>query len=241
MNDADFYRLHLDAYTPATIPMARLAAYMAALADLLGEVKSVHFQGMEPGSTQLVCSVEREAAYGVALRIVDAPSADAKTPEGRAYRAIKHLLLEDSAEARLSRNAQNILYFPRVIPQESPSLGPFWQSISHAGVLMGIGGRDATAHAVLQNMEGTHWRFSVDRALAKRLVGYLYGQPIRLIGEGRRFRDEEGVWQERDLRATHFEVLNDAGWLESIRVLREAVGEWPKDAMETLLALREDD
>ncbi|MBK7542314.1 MAG: hypothetical protein IPI57_11140 [Candidatus Competibacteraceae bacterium] len=55
----------------------------------------------------------------------------------------------------------------------------------------------ATAHAMLLNAEGTYWSFIVDRALARRLSGCLYGAPIRLIGEGTRERDERGDWSEK--------------------------------------------
>lgn len=242
MKDADYYTLQIEAYTPETIPMARLVKYLGALATLFGEEKSVHFQGMTSGSTQLACVVEREAAYAVAVRIEEAPSASAKTSVGRAYRNIRHLLLEDSAGARLSRNAQNILIFPRVDRNEAGTITLYRQKIARVGTLVGIGGRDATAHATLQNTEGTHWSFAVDRTLAKRLSAYLYSSPLRLIGEGKRTRDEHGEWREEDLKATHFEVLEGRmGWPEMVKALRESTIGWPEDTMETLTALREDD
>ena len=37
------YRLKIDAYTPETMPMGRLAEYMADLAVILGERAAVHF------------------------------------------------------------------------------------------------------------------------------------------------------------------------------------------------------
>jgi len=60
-----------------------------------------------------------------------------------------------------------------------------------------------------------------------------------MIGRGKRRRDEDGVWQEESLEATHFEVLVDVGWPETLQTLREAVGAWPEDTMETLMALRD--
>ena len=208
---------------------------------MLGEEKSVHFQAVEPGSTRLACEVEHEATYKVYKRVARAPSADARTPEGRAYRHIEHLLREDSAGARLNRNKENVIDFPRSQRQESSAIKLTQQKISHVGTLVGIGGRDATAHAMLLNAEGTHWSFIVDRALARRLSGYLYGAPIRLIGEGTRERDERGDWSEKDLKATHFEVLKDVGWNEAIRSVRDLGGGWSEDAMETVAFLREDD
>ncbi len=242
MTDYDeTYSLKIEAYTPGTIPMVRFAAYVAVLAGLLGESKSVHFQALSTGSTQIACTVEREAAYKVALRIAGVESASQKAPEGRAYRDMKRLLLEDSAGACLRRNGENILIFPAIRMQDNPLIDPFWENIAHVGVLMSVGGRDETAHAVIQNIEGTHWSFAVDHNLAMRLSGYLYGTPIRLIGKGKRSRDETGLWKEENLVATHFEVLENAGWKKSIDALRALPDMWPEDTMEALVALRDED
>ena len=55
------YRFTIGAYSPDTIPMARLSEYMGDLASLLGEKGAVHFEGTEEGSTVLKASVETEA------------------------------------------------------------------------------------------------------------------------------------------------------------------------------------
>jgi hypothetical protein len=52
------YRLRIDAFTPETLPMSRLAEYMADLATLLGEQERVHFARLENGSTALVHTIE---------------------------------------------------------------------------------------------------------------------------------------------------------------------------------------
>jgi hypothetical protein len=56
------YQLRIAAYTPATIPMARLAQYMADLAIMFCERDSVHFRGLTKGRTILNARVDREAA-----------------------------------------------------------------------------------------------------------------------------------------------------------------------------------
>jgi hypothetical protein len=67
--DQPEYRFKIDAYTPETFPMARLAAYMGDLAVLLGEQEHVHFVRLEPGSTVLVQRIDRESAPRVRDRI----------------------------------------------------------------------------------------------------------------------------------------------------------------------------
>ena len=56
------YRFRIaDSYTPASLPMERLAEYMAALARLLGEPAHVHFDGVRAGSAVLAMSVDEPA------------------------------------------------------------------------------------------------------------------------------------------------------------------------------------
>src|SRR5688572_23241874 len=63
------YTFHIDAYSPETIPMARLALYMQQLAALLGHESAVHFVALEPGSTRLVSRIDREDLPKVASRL----------------------------------------------------------------------------------------------------------------------------------------------------------------------------
>ena len=49
----------IDAYSPETLPMSRLAEYMAQLATLLGEKSHVHFVELAAGSAKLVHAVGR--------------------------------------------------------------------------------------------------------------------------------------------------------------------------------------
>ena len=51
MSGDDTYELHIDAFTPASIPMSRLAEYMADFAVLLGHQEHVHFDKLKPGGS----------------------------------------------------------------------------------------------------------------------------------------------------------------------------------------------
>jgi hypothetical protein len=48
-----------ESFTPQTLPMERLAEYIAGLAKLLGEQPNVHFRSIEAGSTVLVATMRR--------------------------------------------------------------------------------------------------------------------------------------------------------------------------------------
>ena len=68
MNDDKRLIFYIDAYSPETIPMAKLAEYMSDLAALLGRENAVHFAGLEKGSTKLAVRVEFEDVPKVTMR-----------------------------------------------------------------------------------------------------------------------------------------------------------------------------
>ena len=76
MTDHREYKFRIEAYTPDTLPMERLAEYMADLAKVLGEPASVHFVRLDPGSTVLVQKVDEEAEPKVRQRVQKVHSGD---------------------------------------------------------------------------------------------------------------------------------------------------------------------
>ena len=63
------FRFRIDAFTPDTLPMERLAEYMTDLARMLGEPASVHFVRLDPGSTVLIQRIDEEAEPKVRHRV----------------------------------------------------------------------------------------------------------------------------------------------------------------------------
>ena len=63
------FRFKIDAYSPETMPMARLAECLAQLAIILGELNAVHLVRLEGGSTIVVHKIEREAVPKVVDRV----------------------------------------------------------------------------------------------------------------------------------------------------------------------------
>lgn len=232
MIDEDIYTFHIDAYSPETIPMSRLAEYMLALAEIFGEKGCVHFQGLKSGSTQILSRVQREAVPKVRENLMRAPTGK-----------LNDMLRNDNAEARLLRSDSNVLDFPgRRLPRPA-KMGPFTQAIEKEGVLVRIGGKDKSAHAIIEDSQGNTWSFEVTRELARDLAGLLYDRPIRLVGTGRWFRDEEGNWQHRDLKAADFQILNAdslANVVGRIRQLPADAWDLGDDPIGHLRALRDD-
>lgn len=246
MTEHEEYTLRIDAYSPETMPMARLAEYMTTLANLLGQPERVHFVGVKPGSTCIVHKIEREAAPKVRERLGAVAANDAPDDARKAFKELNKMLRSDNAVADLNRSdgSAKILRFPgreEVVPDE---IGPFSQPTELDGTLVRIGGKDATAHAMILTNDGATPTCEVSREMARSLAQYLFGQPIRVRGIGRWFRDSEGQWQLKQLRADAFELLNDRGLSDTVVSLRAIGGnKWKEmdDPLADLRAQREDD
>ena len=69
MSEKREYRLKINAYSPETMPMRRLAEYLADMAMLLGEESHVHLVAIESSSTCPVVLVDWEAEPKVIERV----------------------------------------------------------------------------------------------------------------------------------------------------------------------------
>lgn len=103
------YRFWIDAYSPESIPMARLAAYMHKLATLLGQEDRVHFARLEPGSTSVVHRIEREAVPKIRQRVALVATGDGPDDAKKAYRELNDMLRNDNAIGELRSTTDNIL------------------------------------------------------------------------------------------------------------------------------------
>lgn len=239
----DLYIFHIGAYSPKTIPLARLAEYMTQVALLMGEPNSVHFQSLKKGSTQVITRVQREAAPKVRENVNQAQWPDGGRKEARAaFNHMNEMLRADNAEGKLQRAGAVVLVFPGRSIVRPQKMGPFNQPIEKDGVLVRIGGKDASAHATIEDSDGRTWSFEVSRDLAMGLAHYLFGQPVRLIGQARVFRDERGLWEYPNLKATEFRVLDASHLAEAVGRIRQApAGLWISGAEASEMIRRERD
>ena len=236
------YRFSIDAFTPQTIPMARLAEYMADLAMLLGEPERVHFERMEKGSAVLVQTIEEPAFPKVAERLRGVSTGDAPSDVLKAFQSLDRRLAQDNAVATLSGGeGADVIRFPGRERPKPLLYGSMRQQGSLDGTLIRIGGKDESVHATLQDGDQT-WRCELTREMARDLRSHLFETPIRVFGEGRWRRDPEKGWHLEQFTVSHFEVLDPASWPETVARLRSIKGgEWPEsdDPLADLKALRD--
>ena len=239
MTEVREYRFTISAYTPDTLPMSRLAAYMGDLARLLGHVERVHFARLEAGSACLVQRVDPEAAPEVEKRLLAVAENQAPEDAAKAFKALNQHLADDNATGSLreGRGAE-VIRFPGCDETPPLSFGPFNQPGVLDGVLIRVGGQDETVPVHLQDGDTTHI-CNATREMAKQLAAHLYGRTLRVQGNGRWERYADGQWEMKRFNITEFDELDDAPLSEVVGRLRSVKGSGWKDIIEPSEELRQ--
>lgn len=234
------YTFRIDVFTPQTIPMARLAEYMAALADLVGFKDSTHFVRMEEGSACLISRIEEQDAPKVERRLAAVNSADPPEGTARAFKTLDDMLAEDNAVGEIYGPAGAVVIpFPGRTRPKALTFPAFRQDGSIDGHIVNIGGRDKTAHIILQDGTITYSHIDLQRDVARELAKHLYGPKIRLFGSGRWERHPDGAWKLLSFSVDRYEILDDAPLGEVLSDLRRAAeGALTHDMYHALMSLR---
>jgi len=128
-NDKKLF-FYIDAYSPETIPMAKLAEYMADFAALLGKEHRVHFDHLEAGSTTIVRRVEYEDVPKVTTRLDEIRRGAAPKELARIVEQIDTRLANDNAIGRVlfaageHGSTAELASFPGRDRPKIPSHGP---------------------------------------------------------------------------------------------------------------------
>ena len=237
------YRFIIDAYSPDTIPMARLAEYMGELATLLGEPHAVHFVRLENGSTALVHAVEHEAVPKIRARVQCVKHQEGPADAQRAYDALNRRLSDDNATGRLVESGgANVIEFPgreRLLEQV---YGPFSQSGHLVGIVILVGGESDPVPVHLDD-GGRVLNCRAKRTLAKELARHLFDAPVRVEGLGRWVREADGRWALRNFSISSFEELEDQPLQTVVGRLQAVGGRWKgnPDAIADLGKIRRGD
>jgi len=234
------YTLKIEAYTPETMPMERLAKYLAELAVMLGERTAVHFVRLEPGSTSVVHRIEPEAVPKVRMRTAAVRRGIGPRDSVRAYRKINSMLREDNGSAvwQEAKTAANTLVFPGTDDAQEVVKG-ISQRGSVDGEVIRVGGLQNIVPILLrcegEEMPGCWAKKSIAKALAHKLF-----EPVRLFGTGRWNRSDEGKWKLDVFRVESFTPLRDVSLSEALTEIRAIEGNWDAESFSELALIRGD-
>lgn len=238
------YTFQIDAYTPATIPLARLAKYMWLCADMFGYDSAVHFKMLGAGSLQLVANIDDGffSKVGSRLALINAGEGDLRGTKAKAE--IGRLLAEDGTSGFIFQGGidrDKIISFPRVPQTRQEVIGPICEEYSIDGTLIKAGGAGQTASLQLQSGSKKITGIRTNRDIARRIAKHLY-KPVRLFGRGKWIRNENGRWMMQKFQAEKFTVLQKVGLKETFNRLQAIEGsDWKKmdDPIQVVMALRD--
>lgn len=204
------YDFRIDAWKPETLPMARLAEYLAKLAVLFGNKEHVHFSKVRKGSAIPEIYVDEHAVPKVNARLRLVGAAEAPDDIGQANREINRMLRSDNAIATLKfKGGAKILDFPgRKTPLAEEAI--VHQLGELDGVVIRVGGKDKSVPLHLQGENGVYYTCNTSRDIARQLATYLFGQTVRVAGRGKWRRTQDGLWELEDFDVKSFELLDDA-------------------------------
>lgn len=235
------YRFRIaDSYTPATLPMERLARYMAALARLLGEGANVHFIGVEDGSAQLLAKVDEPARPKVRDRLCAVRDGRGPEEARKAYGTLDDMLRADNASGALAGDDAVVIPFPGRTQPEPLVFGPFRQESTLDGQVYRIGGKDDTKHVAIRDGAVEFTKLETSEVVALRLRHHLFGATLRFYGEGIWFRSGDGSWELNVFKIRDFEELDDAPLAEVVASLRKVAGSAWRDVPDPVRQLLED-
>ena len=229
------YKFKIDAYTPDTMPMARLANYLAELSTLLGETPYVHLARLEAGSTVIVHKINSEALPKVQARTAAIRRGEGQILEMKAYKRINTLLREDNGTGVLLENDNaEIIRFPGK-EEKQLQITSVQQQGEIDGEVIRVGGKNDLVPIILdvegREISGCWAKREVAKSLAKNLF-----EPVRLFGTGKWDRNPDGEWSISRFVVDHFEVLQDVSLSNSVLALRGLQGEWEDNALHELTA-----
>jgi hypothetical protein len=232
-------------WTPLTMPMARLAEYLADLAAIMGHDESVHFITTDTGSNVSVVYVDEEEESRVTNQIQNSARGAGPRQANAAYKRLDTRLREDNAFGSITnvtKNAQ-IIEFPGRKAAQSETYGPIREHASIVGVLKRVGGFDDSIPVHLQRADGVIFYCEAAPGLARDLFeSRLYEKTIRVHGFATYYR-ENGLWRMDRFRILSFdpEPLAEENLSQTIEKLRAIPGsEWNEisDPLEELRRLR---
>jgi hypothetical protein len=222
------YRFEIDAFSPTSIPMSRLAEYISDLARVLGNNNSVHLLKIDAGSTVPVVMVEWEAEPKVRDRLKAIKNHEAPEDAQQAVKDIDRRLLEDNAKAFLVDPVGSKVF--RFLGRESATklgFGPVSQAGVFQGVPIKVGGENDPVPVHLEDGKDKHIVLA-RRSLAKDIAQYLFTSVVRVEGTGRWTRQTDGEWEMSSFQAVSFSLIEDSDIRKNIADLRKVPGEWKK-------------
>jgi hypothetical protein len=227
----------IDAFTPETLPSAKLAQYLTHLSKLIGSEEKLHFKRIGRGCAILNLWIDEADLANTHGRLKSIGTVDSSPEANKAYDNLNQQLAEDNAVGNLRIGSAKILNFPgRKIGSEQ-IVGPITQAESLDGQLVRVGGLDETVPVTLREGSQVH-HCNTNIETAKKLGQYLFGATIRVFGTATWYRRTSGEWLLQKFWVDNFRLLDDTDLSRTVDQLRAIPIDGWDDTMPEKLNLR---
>jgi hypothetical protein len=215
----DEITLEIDIFTPATLPMSRLAQYLAEFSELLGHEANIHFSKLTKGSTKCKAFADTQVAPKIRERVDSVVNGSAPKSAIKAHGAIDDLLAADNAIGGIYLGDEKVIEFPGRRRATQEKIGPVRRSTTIEGQIFSLGGKDETINVHLRNKQQAY-RCEVSVDLAKKLAPHFLNGNVRLFGDGEWYR-VDSKWEMARFMAIDFVELDRAELRDSVNSIRE--------------------
>ena len=232
------FRWKIGAYSAETMPLERLLEYLRELSIMLEAGQELHLVRVDSSSTEPVFKVDPKVAPGVQARARAVRTGIAPRAALRSYRRINKMLREDATSAVLCEDSAEIIPFPGIEEEPPHAITGIREQGAMDGRLVRVGGhRDWVPLLLEAPNESSLTGFWAKRPLAKEIGKHLF-ETLRLYGQGRWNRSEEGDWRLDHFTVNDFETIGDEPLPDVVAALRSVRARWPKDPIAELRTLR---
>lgn len=218
------FDFRMTALKPETLPMARLAEYLARLAVLFGHQDQVYFLKVRKGSAVPEIHVHEIAAPKVQSRLKLVGAGNGPEEANKAVQDINAMLRDDNTSATLGiKGGALVINFPGCkTPLAEEAV------VHEAGELIGsvirVGGRDETIPLLLQDTDGTTYPCSTSKTIARELAHHLFGDLVRVQGNGKWRRTPERIWVLDLFKIKSWEHIDQSSLEDAVKSLRAVEG-----------------
>ncbi|MBF2760886.1 MAG: hypothetical protein ISN28_11585 [Ectothiorhodospiraceae bacterium AqS1] len=223
------YVLHIDAFDPKTLPLARLAEYMNRFAKILGHEDGVHFDGIRSGSMNIACRVDPNHAEAVGEGLQALADGRGAKASRSAYRSMMKMLAKDKAKALLFEGEESgvsgrkIMEFSQALPRNELEMEVIEHDDEVSGYLIDIDATRDPARLRLREEDRIYTGIRAKREIAKEMASHLY-QPVRVFGDSVWTRSADGFWDLKEIDVVDFMPLEDVDIAEIFEMFRNAEG-----------------
>ena len=232
MNGPDGSRvvtLYIQGVNVDNLSLEDIGEYMADFAELLGKDVEPKYHSITRGSLRIRARVptEREIDVktpGLLLRTGDGPEDAVRARE----RISRRLGVNRAKRATLLDSSQSkVIEIPVEKPIEAaPPVPSFVRAGSLQGRIIRIGGKQDTVSVEIQDVDGMIYLCRTTREKARKLAREMFEPVVRVHGSGRWHRTDEGVWRVDDFQISHYEVLDDTTFAQTVGELRAIPAGW---------------